>query len=245
MKILKKPRTTTYLAVYNRAFIKIPCREKRYAQQWDTNMHTKALIKLYQWGEKRAAAVTLFFFFLTPIKHKSVSEMQICLKTYRMHITSPSPSCPFMLHYKQNLGAFSETQAHVDKQNHSTVWQFLPTRPEQTDGKCWGHIKDGSKMLLRPEVCAVWTFASKSVKLTCVVVRALCLTTTVCLWFIFQGGECRQGKAGSPTMRALRMQENVPACTHTHDALKLTPTAFVTWAKLMNDFAFAHQSDKN
>lgn len=43
-------------------------------------------------------------------------------------------------------------------------------------------------------------------------------------------GECRLWKAGSLMKRALRMQENVPACTHTHDAPNLTPTAFVTRA---------------
>ena len=41
-------------------------------------------------------------------------------------------------------------------------------------------------------------------------------------------GECRLWRSWLPDEEPSERQENIPACTHTHDAPNLTPTAFVT-----------------
>lgn len=69
----------------------------------------------------------------------------------------------------------------------------------------------------------------------CVHVRKANVCPSACVPFYYYGllmihilgGKCRQWKAGFLVMRALKMQEAVSACTNPHDALKITPTAFV------------------
>ena len=124
---------------------------------------------------------------------------------------------------------YSETQACINK------WTIPPfgNFPLHAQSKQMVNVSCAFKMvpkwlLLQPQICAVDESQYLHQSGQSVVLCVCSVQLPRSIYDSYFKGECRLWKKLAPWWRALRMQENVPACTHTHDAPNLTPTAFVT-----------------